>query len=116
MLNRIRARLKDGAAAPLPALGLWVNAVWASQQESWPREVLGTTDGTARQTFRFPRAHVPVLPGDTEESLTKRVLAREHVIYPRAVRWFVEGQLAIDNGLVRTTGRTEQHLIDERCQ
>jgi phosphoribosylglycinamide formyltransferase-1 len=47
------------------------------------------------------QAAVPVLPGETEESLAERVLAQEHVIYPRAVRWFVEGRLSIENGLVR---------------
>ena len=31
------------------------------------------------------QAVVPVLPGDTAELLAKRVLAQEHVIYPRAV-------------------------------
>ena len=31
------------------------------------------------------QAAVPVLPGDTEESLAARVLAQEHVIYPLAL-------------------------------
>lgn len=43
---------------------------------------------------------VPVLPGDTEASLGARVLATEHVIYPRAVRWFVEQALVVENGVV----------------
>jgi phosphoribosylglycinamide formyltransferase-1 len=47
------------------------------------------------------QAAVPVLPGDDEESLAARVLQREHVIYPQAVRWFVEGRLQVDqNGVV----------------
>lgn len=46
------------------------------------------------------QAAVQVLPDDTEDTLADRVLAQEHVIYPRAVRWFVEGRLSIDNGLV----------------
>lgn len=36
---------------------------------------------------------VPVLAGDTEETLERRVLAVEHRIYPQAVRWFVEGRV-----------------------
>ncbi|MFT4241540.1 MAG: phosphoribosylglycinamide formyltransferase [Acidovorax sp.] len=32
------------------------------------------------------QAVVPVLPGDTAETLAARVLTQEHVIYPRAVR------------------------------
>ncbi len=35
------------------------------------------------------QAVVPVLPGDTAQALAARVLAQEHVIYPRAVRAFV---------------------------
>ena len=50
------------------------------------------------------QAAIPVLPGDTESALAERVLVQEHIIYPRAVRWFVEDRLVIDNGLVRVTG------------
>ena len=41
------------------------------------------------------QAAVPVLPGDTEETLAARVLEQEHVIYPRALRWFLEGRLGL---------------------
>jgi phosphoribosylglycinamide formyltransferase-1 len=47
------------------------------------------------------QAVVPVLPGDSEATLSARVLAREHLIYPRAVRWLLEGLLAVDAGVVR---------------
>ena len=47
------------------------------------------------------QAAVPVLPDDTAHSLSARVLAAEHVIDPRAVRWWVQGQLAVAGGLVR---------------
>lgn len=40
------------------------------------------------------QAKVHVLPDDDEEKLAARVLAREHIIYPMAVRWFCEGRLA----------------------
>lgn len=46
------------------------------------------------------QATVPVLPGDTEDTLADRVLVEEHVLYPTAVRWYVEGRLSIDNGVV----------------
>ena len=42
------------------------------------------------------QAVVPVLPGDTADSLAAKVLAHEHVVYPQAVRWFIEGALDID--------------------
>ena len=46
------------------------------------------------------QAGVPVLPDDTVETLSARVLEQEHVIYPRAVRWFVEDRLTIAQGAV----------------
>jgi phosphoribosylglycinamide formyltransferase-1 len=39
---------------------------------------------------------VPVLPGDTPETLAARVLAVEHKLYPEAIRLIAEGQLALD--------------------
>lgn len=39
---------------------------------------------------------VPVLAGDDAARLAARVLASEHIVYPRAVRWFVQGRLALD--------------------
>jgi phosphoribosylglycinamide formyltransferase-1 len=42
------------------------------------------------------QAAVPVLPGDTEQSLSDRILAEEHRIYPEAIRLFAEGRLSIE--------------------
>jgi len=41
------------------------------------------------------QAAVPVLPGDTEETLSARVLEQEHKIYPQAIRWFTEDRLTM---------------------
>ena len=46
---------------------------------------------------------VPVLPGDTEETLTARILEQEHIIYPEAVRLFTEGKLKIEGRNVVTS-------------
>ena len=54
------------------------------------------------------QAVVPVLPGDTEATLSARVLSREHVIYPRAVRWIVEELLREENGVVTQTAGESQ--------
>ena len=54
------------------------------------------------------QATVPVLPDDTAASLSERVLAAEHVIYPRAVRWFVDGQLQLAGSQVRHRQGTSQ--------
>jgi len=41
------------------------------------------------------QARVPVLPGDTADTLAARVAVQEHIIYPLAVRWHVQGRLAL---------------------
>ncbi len=38
------------------------------------------------------QAAVPVLPGDTEDTLAARVLVQEHLLYPLALRLFASGQ------------------------
>jgi phosphoribosylglycinamide formyltransferase-1 len=46
------------------------------------------------------QAVVPVLQGDTEAILAARVARAEHQVYPRAVGWFVAGQLALEGSVV----------------
>ncbi|MBU5613606.1 phosphoribosylglycinamide formyltransferase [Geomonas azotofigens] len=46
------------------------------------------------------QAAVPVLEGDTEESLCARIQKEEHRIYPEAVRLFCEGLLQVDGRVV----------------
>jgi phosphoribosylglycinamide formyltransferase-1 len=41
------------------------------------------------------QAVVPVSDTDTEETLSKKILAKEHKIYPEAVRLFAEGRIRI---------------------
>jgi phosphoribosylglycinamide formyltransferase-1 len=54
---------------------------------------------------------VPVLQGDDAVALAGRVLETEHIIYPRAVRWFVEGRLALDGLRVTLTPPEPQWLF-----
>ncbi|SDA45571.1 MULTISPECIES: phosphoribosylglycinamide formyltransferase [unclassified Janthinobacterium] len=44
---------------------------------------------------------VPVLPDDTEDSLSARVLVQEHLLYPRAIRLFIDDKLSVEHGQVR---------------
>jgi phosphoribosylglycinamide formyltransferase-1 len=44
------------------------------------------------------QSRLPVLGGDTEDSLAARVLATEHVIYPRAIGWIADGRLQWRDG------------------
>jgi phosphoribosylglycinamide formyltransferase-1 len=57
------------------------------------------------------QAVVPVLPGDDEDALSARVLEREHLIYPLAVRWAASGRLRIDKGIVRQVDGASQLLL-----
>jgi phosphoribosylglycinamide formyltransferase 1 len=58
------------------------------------------------------QATVPVLPGDDEQALSARVLVQEHRLYPLAVRWFVEGRLKLEDGIVTQLDGEAQWLRD----
>ena len=57
------------------------------------------------------QAAVPVRAGDDAAALAARVLKQEHIVYPRAVRWFLEGKLALDNGVVHVKGNDAQVVL-----
>jgi phosphoribosylglycinamide formyltransferase-1 len=46
------------------------------------------------------QAEVPVLPDDTEDTLSGRVLQQEHIIYPLAIAWYIEGRLEVNDNEV----------------
>jgi phosphoribosylglycinamide formyltransferase-1 len=57
---------------------------------------------------------VPVLPGDTEESLAARVLEAEHELYPRCLRLVAEGRARVTGGTVKiidTSARSPVALL-----
>ena len=47
------------------------------------------------------QAAVEVKDDDTEETLAARVLEQEHIIYPKAIKLFVEGKLKLDGRKVK---------------
>lgn len=47
------------------------------------------------------QAAVPVLDDDDEARLAARVLRQEHLLYPRAVRAFIDGRLTLEGGRAR---------------
>jgi phosphoribosylglycinamide formyltransferase 1 len=57
------------------------------------------------------QAAVPVLADDDAASLAARVLEQEHVVYPRAVRWFLDGRLQLSDGLVHVKGNDAQLVL-----
>jgi len=50
------------------------------------------------------QAVVPVLPGDGEEDLARRILEQEHRLYPQAIHWFAQGRLSIAGRAVEVDG------------
>jgi phosphoribosylglycinamide formyltransferase-1 len=44
------------------------------------------------------QAAVPVLPGDTADTLAARILVEEHTLYPQALRLVAEGKVKLENG------------------
>lgn len=59
------------------------------------------------------QAAVPVLPDDSAATLAARVLRQEHKVYPRAIRWFLEGRLVHQSGVVRVQGNDAQLLYSD---
>jgi len=59
------------------------------------------------------QAAVPVRPGDTPDRLAARVLRQEHVVYPRAVRWFLDGRLVVRDGVVSVKGSDAQLVYSD---
>jgi phosphoribosylglycinamide formyltransferase-1 len=57
------------------------------------------------------QAALPVRPEDSAEALAARVLRQEHVIYPKAVGWFLEDRLVIGAGVVRVKGDDAQLVL-----
>ena len=54
------------------------------------------------------QAAVAVRSDDTPARLAARVLEQEHVIYPRAAKWFLEGKLAVAGHAVHVKGGDAQ--------
>ena len=51
------------------------------------------------------QSKVPILPGDTEATLSARVQGTEHIIYPQVIGMVADGRLAWDEGRVRLDGK-----------
>ncbi|MGI9292774.1 MAG: phosphoribosylglycinamide formyltransferase [Pseudomonadales bacterium] len=52
------------------------------------------------------QAKVPVLPDDNATTLAERVLKQEHIIYPLAANWYIEGRVRLHGGRALLDGET----------
>jgi phosphoribosylglycinamide formyltransferase-1 len=57
------------------------------------------------------QAALPMRRAERADELAARVLRQEHVIYPRAARWFLEERLVLENGVVRVKGNDAQLVM-----
>jgi phosphoribosylglycinamide formyltransferase-1 len=57
------------------------------------------------------QAVLRVKPDEQPAELAARVLRQEHVIYPRAARWFLDDRLVIRGGVVRVKGNDAQLVL-----
>jgi len=57
------------------------------------------------------QAAVPVRAQEPPEELAARVLRQEHLIYPRAARWFLDDRLVIEGSVVRVKGNDAQLVM-----
>ena len=57
------------------------------------------------------QAAVPVVDGDTEETLAARILAQEHRCYPRAIGLWAEGRILLQAGTIRVRGAAASGTI-----
>lgn len=55
------------------------------------------------------QAPVPVLEGDTEESLARRILKEEHRIYAEAINLYAQGRLRIEGRIVHILPEETSH-------
>jgi len=53
------------------------------------------------------QAAVPILEGDSAETLSARILEQEHRIYPRAIQLYAEGRLLVEGRRVYITGASD---------
>jgi hypothetical protein len=101
----LRGRMKeDGPPNTLPISAVHLNAVWAAQCQTIVNEPIGASDGSPRQSFRFPR--FPVLDGEQIEvrelagqiaNVEWRLLAREVLAGDERAIAELERQLADEN-------------------
>ena len=59
------------------------------------------------------QSRVPVKTGDTESTVAARVMATEHVIYPRVVGWIADGRLKWNEGRPTLDGKSLVHAVVE---
>ena len=79
----------------------------------WNREANLKSSGsvTLLEVDDYGRSIVPVLPGDTVETLSRRTLEVEHVCYPRALELMASGRVRVEAGRALVEGIEPERLL-----
>ncbi|MCS7234947.1 MAG: phosphoribosylglycinamide formyltransferase [Armatimonadota bacterium] len=102
-VERYRGRILNIHPSLLPAFGgkgMYGERVHQAVLASGARESGCTVHFVTAEVDAGPvvaQARVPVLPGDTVETLAARVAEQEHRLYPEAIRRVVTGQVRFDD-------------------
>jgi phosphoribosylglycinamide formyltransferase-1 len=97
MLNAFPQRIINIHPALLPAFpGLHVQQQALDYGARFSGCTVHIVDGGVDTGPIIIQAVVPVLPGDTADTLAARILEQEHRIYPRAIQLFAEDRVRVD--------------------
>jgi formyltetrahydrofolate-dependent phosphoribosylglycinamide formyltransferase len=111
--DAFRGRVMNIHPGLLPAFGgpgLYGGRVHRAVLSAGARESGCTVHFADNEYDRGPvilQRQVPVLPGDTAETLARRVFFEECRAYPEAIRLFAEGRLSIKDGKVEIASEDE---------
>ncbi len=101
MLEAFPARIINIHPALLPAFpGLHVQQQALDYGARFSGCTVHFVDGGVDTGPIIIQAVVPVLPDDTAATLASRILAQEHLIYPRAIELFAQNRVQVDGRTV----------------
>lgn len=86
-----------------PGLDTYARALAAG--ETWHGTTVHFVTPTVDAGPRVLQYRVPVRDTDTEPQLRERVQQGEYLIYPRAIEWFADGRLKLNDGQVILDGK-----------
>ena len=96
-VGHYRNRIMNIHPALLPAFpGLHVQGKALKHGVKWSGCTVHFVDEGVDTGPIIIQAVVPVLDGDTDETLSARILRYEHQIYPRAIQLYAEGRLKVE--------------------
>ncbi len=97
LVERFAGRLVNIHPSLLPAFpGLHTHARALEEGVKWHGATVHLVSHALDHGPILEQAVVPVLDGDTEQTLAARVLIEEHRIYPAVVRALLEGRVQVD--------------------